>query len=877
MPKKKRNLQTPKPPDILQQLRKLHLLAPSEELSAYLATFKTPKDHTIEVFITGIKEFTRIANLKASERIKFFGNQFGGLHYNNDLVELWHTHSAEKIKAHQLNKLLPPQWDYVLEDVFKSLIYRGNKPAQALDKLLQGPTVIDCGMFCQLSVWFGIRYMLGDEKFNQVFGNTPFHITQLLYEEIKDPMKPYRGNPLYPFFVKGSVIGENSVGVVNIQNHPLYQIKHPGGNYQADNCMVIDGTYTIFDPNLPQTSGLQETDIEELLRKNLNAPQNVHDANKIALYAETPEKVHPKWGFTFKKLIEMSQNLANLKLDEHVWKSDRISLESRFRFDFEEFKRWLENMHQNTIYIKYTPLKDQQHCLPLSLIEQIPFENRDNIGFSSFKVETPLQQELLKVSLHFCQKVMCNQSCSITLTGKAGIGKTASAASCAKELASRNKKVIWISEVMVNGWMSKAESMAEVEACRNNIKLLLHENPDAVFLDDDNLIGYAGEVLLEEIYAWYVSNPGKGLFITSNEEVTFEKRYGLRLDGKYYFPPFPGYTSPAYQNTLIRRGLTGQSLRASPVLDAMILTDDCKMALLCICPAKQSIGIIVDPKAYAQNQHQLNSVELIPAIDEELLTQIRQSLRETGNLGPAYQKLNEQQKKWLRQFQAGGGYLQRVDGSCYKVPYHKGIGVKPFEASKCEIIAIEISLYQMVDGDKIIGLECMNHLLQVINYAHDQGGKKVIIINNTNLSPNELIEQIKADIPEHEKERTVARLDNLFFSQSLILPLKLVIVLVLIVYFYKLRHSPESKQETKEEKPIQIAPKTAMINGSVPTLFFQSASPHAHGKDDPVWTAFNDSKRTVYKVHRNNIDACGSNDEFKTEITVKHPNLARLC
>ena len=83
--------------------------------------------------------------------------------------------------------------------------------------------------------------MLGNEDFNQLFGSTPFYITQLNYNEIQNPTKPYLGNPLFPFF-NGSQGTPDQVAVCHLKNHNLYQMKHPGGDYGGENCVEIKNT-----------------------------------------------------------------------------------------------------------------------------------------------------------------------------------------------------------------------------------------------------------------------------------------------------------------------------------------------------------------------------------------------------------------------------------------------------------------------------------------------------------------------------------------------------------------------------------------------------------------------------------------------------------
>jgi hypothetical protein len=94
-------------------------------------------------------------------------------------------------------------------------------------------------MFTQLSLWFGIRYMLGNERFNQCFGRAPFFITQPIYNDITHSDKPYFGNPLYSFLSTKEHVTTPSVTIKHVANTPLYPLKHPGGNYAGENCILI--------------------------------------------------------------------------------------------------------------------------------------------------------------------------------------------------------------------------------------------------------------------------------------------------------------------------------------------------------------------------------------------------------------------------------------------------------------------------------------------------------------------------------------------------------------------------------------------------------------------------------------------------------------
>ena len=195
----------------IEYLLQLQGQASSPQLQKFLSNFVEPKSIIHENFVEGVRKFIELANSKPigkeNNRKALYGTIYSGLHYSNDLVKLWnaeHFHQ-EPVKASDVTTLAPLGWDSILQDGFKTLIYKGQNPAQALDDLVKGPTVIDCGMFTQLSLWFGIRYMLGNERFNQSFGRAPFFITQIVYNSIKERSKPFSGNPLYSFLAKKEI------------------------------------------------------------------------------------------------------------------------------------------------------------------------------------------------------------------------------------------------------------------------------------------------------------------------------------------------------------------------------------------------------------------------------------------------------------------------------------------------------------------------------------------------------------------------------------------------------------------------------------------------------------------------------------------------
>jgi hypothetical protein len=723
--------------------------SPSIQLTQLLSSYRNPKSIDAETFVVGVKKFIALANSNPKDehssegRKALYGNEFLGLHYNNDLAKLWNSHYGESatVQAMQVSSFAPQQWDSIFQDEFKTLVYRGHLPAQALDVLVQGPSVIDCGMYTQLSLWFGIRYMLGDDQFNQRFGHTPFYLTQSVYNGIENAAEPYSGNPLYSFSSTLVETPASSVTVKHVANTVLYRLKHPGGNYGGENCVVIDGRYYIFDPFLSQTQGMEKEMVHNLLRESFNSAIEQCDIDRLEFYAKQPEQFHPRHLKTYGQLIEIAGELSEATFTEDEFLVNITDPELEFTFNLQKFSTWLQNVESaaQVKSVEYIPMDNDPSLIPPHLLDAIPFENKTTMHYSTFKQETPQQQELMRISKQFCHSVMSNESRLVMLSGKAGVGKTASAVCAAKELAARGKNIVWISEVMLTGWVDQAKSMADLDNSVREIDDLLSANPDVVVLDDDNLAGYCGRVLLEKIYAWYLAAPGRGLFITSNVVISFQNCYGYKSDKTYHYPPFADYHSVQYLNWIHKTGLAGKSLRMQR--------------------DGQSIGAIVSVSAFNAHEAQLGEIELIPAFNEsEDLVPIRCSLRSTGELGPAYDKLSPIQQRWISKHKtiAASGYLG--NGEPYYIEPYLTVNVNKFEKTCYKTIAVEIN----TSNCRFFGVHVkLDQLISVLNYAYDKGGVRVILINKTEFGLDDLLIKIKAELPSSEQERTWSRLNLL--------------------------------------------------------------------------------------------------------------------
>lgn len=172
----------------------------------------------------------------------------------------------------------------------------------------------------------------------------------------------------------------------------------------------------------------------------------------------------------------------------------------------------------------------------------------------------------------------------------------------------------------------------------------------------------------------------------------------------------------------------------------------------------QSIGAIVSDLVWEAHEKNIDAVELIPAFDKEELYPIRGSVRATGSIKCcAYDKLRPVQQKWLNVTRIVPGYtiyngILRLDKP------HFVANPAIFEKTTCKTIALEMRKYHSASLENKIDSTSMEQFIRVLNYAHDQGGRRVILINQTGYNSEKLLLQIKTQLPECERERSWSRL-----------------------------------------------------------------------------------------------------------------------
>ena len=329
-----------------QRLSQISSIPRSESMQEFFQAYRTSKSLTPELFVEGARRFMLLVNGGPRAKLRSYGHPLLGLHYSNEFVLLWNRHHADlQIGAHKSLLIHPLIWQVKTLHSHFSLGYFGPNPAQALDTLIYGPTLIDCGIFCQLALWFGIRYVLGDRCFNQLFGQNWFFVTQLLYQGITDPCHPSTGNPLFSFLTRTSIAP--ILKIVHLYNVAHYLIKHPGGTSQGHNCLVIDDRYFIFEPQKELVQPVSKEAVESCLIEAFNAPIDMFDRIILTIYERFPEHHHDRFQQSYGDVRQLSEQYQHQTITEDALQHP-LGPDVSLAFNFEQLISWVRIMADNT-------------------------------------------------------------------------------------------------------------------------------------------------------------------------------------------------------------------------------------------------------------------------------------------------------------------------------------------------------------------------------------------------------------------------------------------------------------------------------------------------------------------------------------------------
>lgn len=324
-------------------LSKLHREPASIELQAY---FKRLEEGSvtwdIDTFVKGARLF---ADLSGPGRAKYYNNSLKGLHYPNSFTKLWNEKYRQEpitLWDQNIRRQCPSSWSNGLGQAGCFLSHRGDGTlSQGLNHLLQGPTTLDCGMFCQLLLWMAIRYVIGDGRFDKLFNfeKGQFNITPSWENSL---LEPFYDHPLH------SLQSQSRIRIKTFYNHPKYLAKHPGGEEQLQNVIQIDADNITFDPTTSQNV-LLATELEHSLMQGYNDPRDFADYERLWIYTADPNRVHPDFApKNYGTLAKEAEEYVNHTLNESEWEESRDKREHNANglhqiFNFERLLACLKN------------------------------------------------------------------------------------------------------------------------------------------------------------------------------------------------------------------------------------------------------------------------------------------------------------------------------------------------------------------------------------------------------------------------------------------------------------------------------------------------------------------------------------------------------
>ncbi len=297
--------------EIRSALARMYTAQPSRALDRYFTTLKDgSREWNEETLKTGICAFAAIAGC---QRAEYFETPWSGLHYPTEIKELWRrTYPLMPCAVMDQNSgwVCPATWSHTFENATCTLTYCGSTPlSQGLNELATGPTSLDCGMFCQVLIWMGLRYMTGDDIFDRAFARRQFKIVQSW--EKPGP----EGNPLYPLYDRWSDSGTR-IHTRTVYNHPSYLQKHPGGSARLQNTTQVDDEYLTFHPTSTCKS-LSFDGVQQKLVEAYNTARDFADKEAMALWKRYPNYIHPAlapncWGEMLIKSFESADNIIDV-------------------------------------------------------------------------------------------------------------------------------------------------------------------------------------------------------------------------------------------------------------------------------------------------------------------------------------------------------------------------------------------------------------------------------------------------------------------------------------------------------------------------------------------------------------------------------------
>jgi len=513
-----------------------------------------------------ISESTSISDIITSTNIHY-SDRMNGLFYADDYVkrsrrnDMWMTIQGLS-NSHY--------WNVATHDSFFK-IKDGVKPSDAIRSFFAGPTFPDCANVIQAAIYLSILNRVGDNKFNELFGNniTQLVITKYLYTEFSsESTNNPDNNPLFFLFDRIMDINYNDLqdgDILYIQGVEDYTNKHLSGFAPGWNLVCVrpnpteEPTFIGFGP---ETFGTKSLTFNELRIKLIEFYNKEHSKETL----EYMNKFYTKKPRTKEEHLSCSKiTLAKmLKDDIKPLDSDIVGFKCSYciRFSEDKFNKFLTQPNDGWHDKIITSSLKESFNLELSDNVSIHTNNTNRLSvenmtscFENYQVTDSKSKELYDLSRNFAYQVIEDNSSplGLVMSGNAGIGKTHLSVAILQFVhENSDKKILYIDQKYVTDYFQYNGTCIDIP------KLL--EGMDLIIYDDINSFYGSGANFLK-LAIRYIFNNNKALVVSSN--INLNIIYEL-------LPCYIGYNNKIKNNFVVIQDIRIPSYR-TPWIDINLL------------------------------------------------------------------------------------------------------------------------------------------------------------------------------------------------------------------------------------------------------------------------------------------------------------------
>jgi hypothetical protein len=280
---------------IQQKIEEISHSISSPIMKRLLETFNETSTKGLPSFSEGVSKADSLMNVSYGDRARLFGSKFSGLFSPEAFVDIWNKTQDTFLQMGRdvaLQNVVPFGWKVSSSSPYSVISEKNETPSKALDTFVQGPSLLTGDMGNQLSLLFGLRFILGNRAFDDCFRERPLVLSSNFFKLVVDNESEREIFPFADCFSieapgeKRSNRKRHSIGIQQLSNHPAYIKKHLAKQYSQLSLLELKkGEYSFFEPIVKKRSGLRLNAIKSYLLFRLNERLTTNDEDKVANHA----------------------------------------------------------------------------------------------------------------------------------------------------------------------------------------------------------------------------------------------------------------------------------------------------------------------------------------------------------------------------------------------------------------------------------------------------------------------------------------------------------------------------------------------------------------------------------------------------------------